>query len=383
MRVIYGLAGTGKSTYLAELIRTERRSYVVLAATHSAVDNIYKITSTVDRKKFMTIYAFFRIDYNTGIVKGPVKQVDIIFIDEFSLLNKYLFERCINKAPNSEFVLCGDPLQLNAIYGVDESIRFKDLRELEGMSILAIEHYHLGIFGLKSVKNSEKIILKTNHRANNAVMKVFNEIFMNSHGIEQSSLFTFLSLDEVIRRLLNNDGTTVLASKYSILQNIFDVIANNSNKYTITIHQKGIKGFSRLYLYEGMELLITENTSYYYNGQRVYFLEYNSKDEYVYVKTETGEILKIDKYKYGNVSEYPLIPSRLITIHKSQGMTLDDIIVCIDELFDISMLYTAITRAKNSVAFYTESQNKLETLQKSSYANTFNELLLKFYSEKR
>ena len=49
--------------------------------------------------------------------------------------------------------------------------------------------------------------------------------------------------------------------------------------------------------------------------------------------------------------EYPILPTDYISIHKSQGRSYDHIVVVLDQLFEITMLYTAITRARLDVKF--------------------------------
>ena len=382
MLIIYGVAGTGKSTYMADLIRKEKRSFMVLAATHAAVDNIFKIVGTIDRKYFSTLYSFFRIDYINNIVKGSIKHVDVIYIDEFSLLNKYLFATCIKKSPRTEFILCGDPLQLNAIYDDNESITFTELRKLKGLSPLAVEHYHLGVFGIPEIQKAKKVILKNVYRNEDSVKEIMNKIFIEND--DKFLNYPFIPFNEVIDRLNNpNYNYVVLASKYSILQEVYNELNFvSNNKYTVTIKQRGDGGFSRLYLYENQELIITENTEQYYNGQRVYFIDYNKTDDSIYVKSEQGEIMKIKKIMF----DFPLMPANLLTIHKSQGVTLDHVILCINELFDISMLYTALTRAKKEILFYTRIEKpydeKVKILFENAYVDIHNELKELYYKEK-
>ena len=74
---------------------------------------------------------------------------------------------------------------------------------------------------------------------------------------------------------------------------------------------------------------------------------------------------------------YPICPNFLISIHKSQGRTIENVIFCIDELFDMSMLYTGITRAKNKLMFFSEEKNEIkrvELLIKNAYVDDFKQL---------
>lgn len=375
MKVIYGLAGTGKSTYMASLIRSEKRSFVVLAATHSAVENIYRIVNTMPRNRFMTIYSYFRIDYVNNIVRGPPPKtiVDVIYIDEFSLINKYLFKSCISKVPDSEIIMCGDPLQLNAVYDTEEGITFTELKKLDGMSANAIEHYHLGIFGVSDVQKAERHKLTEIRRSDDYVKKVFTAIFVDND--KSFDGFKFISFNDVVQNVYSNDYV-VLASKYSKLQEIYDELKCIDKRYKVVIKQMSEKGFRKLYLYEGMELMITETNEYYYNGQHVYFVDVLENGKSIYVKTLEGEVMRITRVD----DVLPVVPVNLLSIHKSQGMTISKVIIYVEDLFDVSMLYTAITRAKEDVMFYVKGDKKVDVLFENAHVDTFNELKNKFYS---
>ena len=71
---------------------------------------------------------------------------------------------------------------------------------------------------------------------------------------------------------------------------------------------------------------------------------------------EDMELVNGEEYIIENVDDELLmfnikkfLPYNYLTIHKSQGKTLDKIVVCIDDLFEISMFYTALTRAKTDI----------------------------------
>lgn len=389
VRVICGLAGTGKSTLLASLICNETRPYVVLAATHAAVENIYGIcvdTNECDRINhdcFKTLHSYFRIDFRNDIVLGPSPPyAHIIFIDEFSLINKHLFEICLTKAKDTEMVImCGDPLQLNAIYDdSEENITFKALKEYpRGISPLTIEHHYLSVFGLDIVNSARKKILREIVRQDSNIKPILEKIFIEQ---DKNYPYEFISFDDVVKELIVGNAT-VLASKYSLLQVFYDKVGALDSRVDDIIEQglrtkettkeTTMKGFlKRLYLYRGMEVMITDNGGNYYNGQRLY---YHSREGKIAYCTETcvgdGRKIKIEPV-FGSI--IPITPTRLLSIHKSQGMTIDDVIIDIDDLFDAAMLYTAITRAKKRIRFYTSSENPVDTLFKNGYIDIHNEL---------
>ena len=180
LTVIYGKAGSGKTTQLVDLI-CKSKDYIVLAPTNAAVENIYNLVcqhkhKTINRDKFKTIYSFFRIDYENDQILGAVYYPSNIFIDEFGLMNKHLFKRCMTFAESGgsiNMTICGDALQLNPIYNQKQSISLNKLKrlnhiydknDLNYLSPLVVEHLHLSIFGSKRIlnkSNNNKLILHT------------------------------------------------------------------------------------------------------------------------------------------------------------------------------------------------------------------------------
>lgn len=445
---IYGKAGTGKSTFLKELIYNcikNKLKFVVLTATHSSLENIYTICcggcnecmsnectsgecnscssgcsdsecnscnnkcgiDTINlgdeyRSSFKTIYSFFRIDYNNNTLLGAKKIPPNIFIDEFSLIDKYLFKKIISdirskiKEPTN-LVLAGDALQLNAIYNGKQYISFNKMRKLNTLintnrnssnnnehlilSPNVLEHIHLSIFGSKFINNGNKKILTKNQRSKNIISDTLTAIYKK----DESFPFNFIDESDIINKILN-DGFVFLSSKYAIIQHIYDKMSDRWNdKITINQFVSYRLGLKRLYLYPGMELILT-NTSdekcssgepYYFNGEYVTFTGnieneklkcINHNKEIIYVKRELDSTLSHGEYYY------PIIPSNLMTIHKSQGKTLESVIVCIDELFDMSMLYTAVTRCRSNLLFFTRSNDRKKQLFESAYINDFKQL---------
>lgn len=163
------------------------------------------------------------------------------------------------------------------------------------------------------------------------------------------------------------------------------------SKYNIIIEQNNTytSSFKHLYLYSGMEIrLCFTNQKYdscgYYNGEIVTFTGNIEMDKLKCINSNQ-QVIYVEKIKEVNKSNseeyYPISPLFLTTIHKAQGYTINNVIVDIDNLFDMSMMYTAITRAKNNLLFYTKDfDTRYQTLMKSSYINEIN-ALYKFISD--
>ena len=73
-----------------------------------------------------------------------------------------------------------------------------------------------------------------------------------------------------------------------------------------------------------------------------------------------------------------MTPGFLLTVHKSQGRSIDKVIVCIDEMFDVAMLYTAITRARNEIVFYSKAamKDRIDLLINAAHVEEFKQLNL-------
>lgn len=108
---ITGGAGTGKSFTLKEMVAKEQRRFVVTASTGIAALNCGGVT----------IHSAFRIDPNNGFVNpnikhGPLRGVQVIYIDEVSMVSSELME---------SIYTAGEML------GVEEIIAFGDLAQLK------------------------------------------------------------------------------------------------------------------------------------------------------------------------------------------------------------------------------------------------------------
>ena len=90
-------------------------------------------------------------------------------------------------------------------------------------------------------------------------------------------------------------------------------------------------------------------------------------EEYVHVHKDTD--------KFGH-EYYPITPAYLLSVHKSQGRSIDKVIVCVDGMFDISMLYTAITRTKTKLMFYSKEgqENRVKALINAAFVDEFKQL---------
>ena len=109
-------------------------------------------------------------------------------------------------------------------------------------------------------------------------------------------------------------------------------------------------------------LFCTNRWGSYYNGERGEVMRLD--DNEVIVEKSNGKIVQVKRAEYtlsetitlnSKIKEKPLVsleqfPLKLayaITIHKSQGMSIDSLVCNIDNIFEKSQFYVAISRAKD------------------------------------
>jgi hypothetical protein len=231
---IFGRAGTGKSYALSSEIKASylrEDDFIVLAPTHCSLNNIYNIckeSMDIDFKNFKTMCAYFRIDYTRDVILGPITPYSVIFIDEFSLIDKNIFERCLLYIKSSIIYLCGDPLQLAAI-SKNNSINFKDIRRFSKNGLVnvdVLEHMHLSVFSLECVQKGKLIHLKEYRRFDDSILKLINAIYKKNLLYE----YPFISFSDTVERLRSGEYT-MIASKYSTLQRFYDMIAGSRRTF--------------------------------------------------------------------------------------------------------------------------------------------------------
>lgn len=381
--ITYGKAGCGKTTKLVEYVNYLHNNdldFIVLAPTNAAIDNIINRIKNIEHRLFRTIHSFFRIDFTTDNMLGPIHTPSHVIIDEFSLINKQLFKRIYNLLLSSclceELRIYGDPLQLPPITS-NKHISYVKLgnilNTLSNPSVEVIKHINNTIFNMKILNNAKFELLDVNRRSNETVKNILNIVLNNN-----TDKFNELVFVNNISYLLCNNYVYI-AANYNQLQEIYDMFYKDVlfSIADLTIINQNIPktvGYRRLYLYPGMTIFttITDKNLGVYNGETLTIktilpnvLECTKKD---------GETVYIEKVTYENEQYFPISPSFLLTVHKSQGKTINDVIVCVDNMFTISMLYTAMTRAANNLVFHTTTSDKNKAITQASKYKEFKQL---------
>ena len=370
--VIYGGAGCGKTQKLAELaISNKHTNYVILAPTHAAVGNLYRrfiqLGTNISADKFKTTYSYFRINWEENDVIGPVNLCNVIYIDEFGLIKKELFERMMsslyargcNLSPDTtiQVILAGDVVQLSPIYTDERYISLTELTKNYKLEYsYVIEHDWNSIFSLDCIHNANKTLLTVNHRSNNEILQLINQIFY----LKQVEVIKYVNMGQA-EYLIENEGYVFISSKYEHHKALYQML-----KRSILFKDKNAISFNNLVFYEGSQFMVVSNSKLVRNGDILVYDRYEDNRVIFRQEIEPDEWQEIEWF--GN---FQIIPANFLTSHKSQGLSIDKVIVCVDDMFDISMFYTMCTRAISQLKFFRYKECDL-----SEYLERFYNLLL-------
>lgn len=116
----------------------------------------------------------------------------------------------------------------------------------------------------------------------------------------------------------------------------------------------------------GAPVLFTRNSWNYFNGERGRIIGIDGS--FVYVQKSDAKVVKLEKVAQSkhvwreksiegkkelveeplfSVYQYPIKLAFAITIHKSQGMSIEDLIIQTNEIFASSQFYVALSRSSN------------------------------------
>ena len=131
--------------------------------------------------------------------------------------------------------------------------------------------------------------------------------------------------------------------------------------------EKNLPSPMRLTLKEGAQVMMTKNQSGWVNGSLAKVVALSEQSIEVELYDEPGKVYQVDKakwetYKYtydhslgkikpevsGWFEQYPIMIAWAITIHKSQGKTLDSVTINMGQgAFTTGQTYVALSRCKN------------------------------------
>lgn len=362
--LITGPAGTGKSytiKYIIELLRTDNKNVGLTATTGTAAFIIGGQTI----HSFMGLGIcdgsiadiFIKIRNRPNIYKR-LAELDVLIIDEVSMLDTVLFEKishifCYiksNSLKNTELlnkpfggiqiILIGDFCQLAPVNGI--YCFLSKLWQTANIKVVLLEEL---------VRQNDDILFQQilqiirKGKCTDNILKVLNvlkETQFDNEIIPTKLYPTNINVDKI------ND----------IEINKLKDAGNNTYTYAADATKDNIANISKynVELVENSQVIVTRNidiSAGIVNGTRG--VVKNLFKDFVVIKDTQGNFHNITYYKdifdkksKSYILHMPLKVSYALSIHKSQGMTIDAVEIDLgDNIFTCGQAYTALSRAKS------------------------------------
>ena len=365
--LIYGAAGTGKSTlinHISNLWGGKKKVY--LANTNPAVNNLKRKVNSANCE-FMTITKFLSNRYLET-------DFDLLFIDECSTVSNQDMNKVMQKAKFKLLVLVGDVYQIESIsFGNWFSI----IRNfIKSSSILELK---------KPYRTNNENLITVWNRVRDLDIAILEPFVKNNHSIYLgSSILNKPNTNEIILSL-NYDGIYGINNINRFLQNsnknnavnwgvnaykIDDpILFNESDRFSPLIYNN-LKGKivdieleeNKIFFSIEIDMVITEIDAMNYDFE---LLSNDSNDKSI-IRFHVNKYQGVDEDDEHTDSLVPFQVTYALSIHKAQGLEYDSVKIVItnevEELITHSIFYTAITRTKNQLKIYWTPETEKKVL---------------------
>lgn len=380
-----GKAGTGKSTFLRYIAQTTKKKYIVLAPTGIAAINAGG----------STLHSFFKLPFHpllpndtrytqrklkdtlkyNGEKRKILREVELIIIDEISMvradiidfIDKVLrvYSRNIYQPfGGKQLLLVGDMYQLEPVLKEDErqllkpyypSTFFFDALVFKEMKLVSIE------------------LQKVYRQTDPTFINILDSIRTTSVSIDQLS-----TLNKQVGKAIANDKNKLaitLSGKRDTVDHINEQELSRLPGKPITLYghiegdfpESNLPTPIELYLKVGAQVLFIKNDKEkrWVNGTLGTIVSFSKEEStIIVVRTEKGEEVNVEQEIWSNViysynekeqkieeqeigvyQQYPLKLAWAITIHKSQGLTFNNVNIDLTGgVFAGGQTYVALSR---------------------------------------
>ncbi len=379
---ITGKAGTGKTTFLKNLQKATPKAMAVVAPTGVAAINAGG----------MTIHSFFQLPVRTLIPSAPsykqlfaeqrlnqrkrnmLYHLELLVIDEISMVRADVLDAI-------DVVLRKYKLRQDLPFGGVQVIMIGDLFQLSPVVTRDEEHvmatYYDGpyFFHANVMQQLQPLYIELDHvyrQQDNKFINLLNEVRDNRLSEAGKQLLQTRYKPDFVNT--EDDFHITLTTHNNIADSInqSELDALNSRKRFFkadiigTFPENNYPTDVNLVLKEGARVMFIKNDDRtprrFYNGKIGIVSEVTMKG--ILVTCEDGDILvermewknilykedettgNIKEEELGSFVQYPLRLAWAVTIHKSQGLTFDRVIIDAERAFAAGQVYVALSRCR-------------------------------------
>ncbi len=378
---ITGKAGTGKTTFLHKIKNEIPKRMVVVAPTGVAVINA----------KGVTIHSFFQMPFGLILPNQPlnhgnnryikfskikiniIKSLDLLVIDEISMVRADLLDgidKILRRYKNSR-----------KVFGGIQVLMIGDLQQLAPIikpnewDLLKKHYDNIFFFNSKAYREADVVSIELKHiyrQKNENFISILNEIRNDTLSQESANILNERYNPNFIPK--KEEGYVTLTT-HNYKANKINTTELNKIKYKSCFFEATISGkfnensypnSKNLELKVGAQVMFIKNDSSqdkrYFNGKMGVITDISdstvtvkckNEDEEIKTEKETWENInyiidsqtnEIKEDVIGSFSQIPLRLAWAITIHKSQGLTFEKLIVDAEDSFAHGQTYVAMSR---------------------------------------
>ena len=391
--LLTGPAGSGKTFVLNQFIKLAKadgRHVSVTATTGLAATHLGG--TTIHSWAGIGVSDYLPQGFADHVAKGRreiIEKTDVLIIDEISMLHDYRLDmvdevcRLVRKKPDVPFggiqiIMSGDFFQLPPINRGDSRaggfvVHSEAWKELDPSICYLQEQHRQDDEELLDILNALRAGDVRRHHAEQLLARVDQPL---PEGAVLTELHTVnVDVDRINEaKLLQLSGDELFYTQTT----------TGAANYTENL-QRSVLAPATLRLKKGALVMAVKNATdrRYANGSIGEVIEFEPDTEYPVVKFHSGRIVSMapetwelrdgDK-KRASITQIPLRLAWAITVHKSQGMTLDAARIDLRKAFVEGMGYVALSRVKNLRNLYLHGINRT-ALQVSSDAQSIDGML--------